>query len=63
MVWSLVVATRFRFGFSDSYIDWSGKSQNLPCNPGAGFGIGEGVVVVEFVVSTGLGYGVELVVR
>jgi len=38
------------------------SSHYLPCYPGAGFGVGEGVVVVFEVVAAGRRHGVELVV-
>lgn len=32
-------------------------SQNLPCNPGASLGIGQGMMVVDEVETTSLGNG------
>ena len=40
-----------------------GKLQNLHCNPGAGFGIGKSMVMIERIAAAGGCHGVQLVVR
>ena len=48
--------------FLQNYNKFRMELQNLPCNPSASFGIGQGVMVVDQIEAAGCRYGVQLVV-
>ena len=48
--------------FLQNYNKFRMELQNLPCNPSAGLGIGQGIMVVDQIVAAGSRHGVELVV-
>ena len=48
--------------FLQNYSKFRIELQNLPCNPSASFGIGQGVMVVDQIVAAGCRYGMQLVV-